>query len=171
MEDRMRKLIVVAAVCVAAAGCGGGGSSPTAAPTPTPPPPLRDGTVVLNGTVGGTFTLSSSPAQLSGGRLFGCGEAKVTIPYRETAGGEATGGDYEVKILEHNDDFARRGTGKATNIVIDANESGTISITEGSVCVEYKPSVPPRGSVVINFGGAATGRVSQIVGVGPLTVN
>lgn len=158
---------VLAVVLLSA--CSGGGSSPstpTAVATPVPP---KDGAVVLNGTVGGKFTLSSSPARLSRS-LYGCGDAEVTIPYRETAGGKAIAGDYVLTLWESTGDFARRTSGKATTVTIEAGESGTLRITERFVCIEYTDAQPPRGEVAINFGGGATGAVTQIRGIGPLTV-
>lgn len=163
----MRKLLVLALVaCLAACG---GNSSPTAAAPPVTTPPARDGVIVLNGAIGGRFLLSSSPARLSRS-LFGCGDAEVTIPYRETAGGSALVADYELRLLEFNDDSARTVRDRATNLTIAPGESGTIRITERFVCIEYTDAIPPRASVAMNFGGTATGAVSQVRGVGPLTV-
>lgn len=166
-----RTVTVTVGLVLALFGCGGGGGSPSA---PTPPtttlPPARDGVLVLDGPIGGTFTLSSSPSRLSGGRLFGCGDAVAEIPYRETAGGNARGGDYEMLLLEWNNDFARRATGSASNLTFGPNERGTITLTERFVCIEYKDNTPPRAQVVLLVGGTVNGTVSRLEGTGPLTV-
>ena len=158
------------AVCVLAllTACGGGSSSPTPVTATTPPP--RDGLVVLAGAIGGKFTLSSSPVVHRDGHRFGCGDATITIPYRETAGGSAVGGDYEIKILD-NTGFASRIAGKATNVSVGPNESGTITVTDSFICAEWFPTTaPPRAQVAMNFGGKINGTVSQIAGVGPLAI-
>lgn len=150
-----------------------GACGSSSSPTPVAPPttlPAVDGVVVLDGSIGGTFTLSSSPSRFSGGRLFGCGDAAITIPYRETAGGRAVGADYEIKLLEHTGDFARRVTGRATNVAVNPNAGGTITVTERFVCIEYTNAVPPRADVAFNLGGVVRGTVSQLRGVGPLRV-
>lgn len=164
----MRRQIAVLVLAIAMPSCGGNSpSAPTT--TATTLPPARDGVIVLNGTITGTFTLSSSPSRLSR-TLFGCGDAVVSIPYRETAGGAAVGGDYELRLLEYNDDSARTARGQFTTITIEAGESGTLRITERFVCIEYTTAIPPRAQVALNFGGRATGAVSQIRGTGSLTV-
>jgi hypothetical protein len=158
----------ILALCALAVlpGCGGGSSSPT--PISTPPPQPREGRVELDGAIGGRLVLASSPVRLRDGSFFGCGEARVTIPFRETAGGRATGADYEVKILDLGG-FASRLNGKATNIVVNANERGTITITDPYACPEWNGALPPRAEVAMNFAGPA-GTVSQVRGVGPLEV-
>jgi hypothetical protein len=162
----MRKMIGVGFLMLSLPACGGGSSSPSApavAPTPIP----KDGVVVLSGAIGGKFTFSSSPARLSR-TLFGCGDASITIPYRETAGGAAVGADYEVRVTDLNG-FVNRDTGKATSISIAANESGVITFTERFLCVEYTASQPPGANVALNFAGRANGTVSQLRGSGSLT--
>lgn len=162
----MRMTALVLSLLLAACG---GGSSPTAPTTTTTTLPPRDGVIVLNGSIGGRFVLSSSPAELRR-TLYGCGDAEILVPYRETAGGGAVGGDYEVRLLEYNDGSARIIRGQFTTTTIAAGESGTLRINERFVCIEYTTAIPPRAQVALNFGGRATGAVSQIRGTGPLTV-
>lgn len=164
MKIKMMAVLVLAVL----PACGGGSSSPTPVSAPTPVPP-KDGVVVLNGKIGGRFVLSSSPVVFRDGHSFGCGDISVVIPVKETAGGTATGSDYEIKILD-NTGFAARLTGKATSVKIAANDTADITFTSRFQCAEWGPIVPPRGQVALNFGGDARGTVSQVSGTGDITI-
>jgi hypothetical protein len=158
----------VSALAVALLLCVGCGSSSPSSPAPLPTPVPIEGVLVINGSVGGKFTFSSSPSKLSHS-FFGCGDATVTLPYKETAGGSVVGADYEVRVLDING-FVNRDTGKATNITIGPRQTGDVTITERFLCVEYTADAPPRAQVSINFAGTVHGTVSQLVGTGDLTL-
>jgi hypothetical protein len=160
--------LIAAGVLALLPACGGGSSSPAAVTPPTTLPP-KDGVVVLNGKIGGRFVLSSSPVIFRDGHSFGCGDITVVIPVKETAGGGATGADYEIKILD-NTGFSSRLTGKATTVKIAANDVAEITFTSRFECAEWGPVVPPRAQVALNFGGNARGTVSQVSGTGDITI-
>ena len=101
----------------------------------------------------------ASPESLNGNqRLYSARHANGT-----------PGGNASEQQGSHGAENRHRSTGKATNIVINANESGTIRFTERFVCVEWNDEFPVRGQVAINFAGPR-GTVSQLAGVGNLTI-
>jgi hypothetical protein len=142
-------------------------SSVGATKTTLPAPPPTDGIVVLDGTIGGTFTFDIGPVRVRRS-IAGCGDAKISVPYRETAGGKAATAEYALQILDIQGS-RRSTTRKMQPLPVVPNSRGVFFFYEDDICVEYTDADPLRAQVALNFGGVPGGTVSQVAGVGPLT--